>query len=211
MSDGVARVGDFGIGDLELQAFLASRAAGEPIVPGTDDSEVLHAGAQRALSVTAELNGAYHDPERVAELFSELTGRPVPAGFSMFPPFHTDFGLNIEVGEGTFINSGCHFQDQGGIRLGRRVLVGHNVVMATLDHDLAPARRGMLHCAPIAVGDDVWIGASATILKGVTVGAGAVIAAGAVVTRDVPPMTVVAGVPAKPVRTIEFDQEGEML
>lgn len=185
-----------------VAAFLAARAAEQDIVPGTADAETLHAGAQRALRLTAELNGSYHDPDGVRELFGRITGAEPGEGFSMFPPFHTDFGLNLRVGRGVFVNGGCHFQDQGGICLGDRVLVGHSVVMATLDHDLDPARRGVLHCAPIVVGDDVWIGASATITRGVTIGDGAVVAAGAVVVRDVPPRTVVAGVPARVVREL---------
>lgn len=185
-----------------IDAFVEHRANGEDIVPGTADADVMHEGAQEALMRTAELNGAYHTPAEVAEIFGRITGAPTPRGFSMFPPFYTDFGRNIRVGEDVFFNSGCRLQDQGGIRIGDRVLVGHNVVMATLDHDLDPARRTVLHPAPIVIGDDVWIGASSTITKGVTIGDGAVIAAGAVVTRDVPPRTVVAGVPAKVVKSL---------
>ena len=186
-----------------VDTFLALRAAGEDIVPGTPDHDTLHEVAQEAVRICAEMNTGYHEPAELAELFGRLTGRPAPEGFSMFPPLTSDFGRNIQVGEGTFFNSGCRLQDQGGIRIGKRVLVGHNVVMATLDHDLDPTRRGVLHCSPIVIGDDVWIGSSATITRGVTIGDGAVVAAGAVVTRDVPARTVVGGVPAKVLRVVE--------
>ena len=139
----------------------------------------------------------------MSRLFADLIGVASCNGFSMFPPFHTDFGLNIHVGNGVFINSGCHFQDQGGISLGDGALIGHNVVIATLDHDMDPQKRSVLHCAPVTIGNDVWIGASATITRGVTIGDGAIIAAGAVVTRDVAPRTVVGGVPAREIRTID--------
>ncbi len=185
-----------------LAAFRAHRAAGEDIELGTPDRVVLDAGAQRALMLTAELNGSYHEPDEVSRLMSQLTGGRVGAGFGLFPPFHTDFGLNLVIGEDVFINGGCHFQDQGGIEIGDRVLIGHRVVMATLDHDLAPTRRALLHAAPIRIGSDVWIGAGAVITRGVTVGDGAVIAAGAVVTRDVPPGCVVGGVPARVLRRV---------
>lgn len=194
---------EIGVSEAALRAFLAHRAAREPIVPGTADAEVLHAGAQRALRLTAQLNGAYHTPDEVSRLFADLIGVASCNGFSMFPPFHTDFGLNIHVGNGVFINSGCHFQDQGGISLGDGALIGHNVVIATLDHDMDPQKRSVLHCAPVTIGNDVWIGASATITRGVTIGDGAIIAAGAVVTRDVAPRTVVGGVPAREIRTID--------
>ena len=101
-----------------------------------------------------------------------------------------------------FLNAGCKFQDQGGISIGDGALIGHNVVLATLNHDQNPANRGALHPAPIVIGRNVWIGANAVVLAGVTVGDGAIIAAGAVVTKDVPPNTVVGGVPAKIIKTI---------
>ena len=78
-----------------------------------------------------------------------------------------------------FLNAGCKFQDQGGISIGDGALIGHNVVLATLNHDQNPANRGALHPAPIAIGKNVWIGANAVVLAGVTVGDGAIIAAGA--------------------------------
>ena len=82
------------------------------------------------------------------------------------------------------------------------VLIGHNVVIATLDHSLDPSHRGNMIPAPIHIGQNVWIGANATICKGVTIGNGAVIAAGAVVTTDVPENTVYGGVPAKLIKEI---------
>ncbi len=100
-----------------------------------------------------------------------------------------------------FINSCCHFQDQGGIYISDDVLIGHNVVLATIDHDLDPYDRRN-HYAPIRIGNRVWIGSSVVITKGVTIGDGAVIAAGAVVTKDVESNTVVGGVPAKLIRRI---------
>ena len=92
--------------------------------------------------------------------------------------------------------------DQGGIVIGEGSLIGHNVVLATLDHDLAPEKRHILHPAPIHIGHNVWIGAVAVVTKGVTIGDNSVLAAGAVVTRDIPPNVIAAGVPAKVLRAI---------
>ena len=101
-----------------------------------------------------------------------------------------------------FINSGCHFQDQGGIEIGDGALIGHNVVLATINHDLDPAMNRKNHYSPIRIGAHVWIGSNATILSGVSIGEWSVVAAGAVVTKDVPPMTVVGGVPARIMKEI---------
>lgn len=148
---------------------------------------------QEAVRIGMELNTKYHTPEELREIMSKLIGKRVDSSFRMFPPFYTDFGKNITIGKDVFINSGCHFQDQGGIEIGDGTLIGHNVVLATINHDLNPKENRKNHYAPIKIGAHVWIGSNATILSGVTIGDYAVIAAGAVVTRDVPAMTIVGG------------------
>lgn len=159
--------------------------------------------SNEARKLTFRLNAAYCTPEEVRALLSELFGRPVPETFRVFPPFYTDFGKNIEVGEGVFINACCHFQDHGGVTLGDGCQIGHNVVFATLNHFLEPEKRKMTYPAPIVLGKNVWVGSNVTILQGVTIGDNAVIAAGAVVTKDVSADCVVAGVPAKVIKKIE--------
>lgn len=139
---------------------------------------------------------------KIRKLFFRLIGKKTDESFLLFPPFYTDCGKNITVGKNVFINSGCCFQDQGGITIGDGALIGHQVVLATLNHDLNPERRKSMKAAPIVIGKNVWIGAHATVLAGVSIGDNAVIAAGAVVTKDVPPMTVVAGIPAKTVKSV---------
>lgn len=170
------------------------------------DSEELHGFMDRmsneARRITFLLNTAYRTPEEVRELLSELFGYQVPSSLRVFPPFYTDFGKNIKIGEGVFINACCHFQDHGGVTIGDGCQIGHNVVFATLNHELAPERRKITRLAPIVLGRNVWIGSNATILQGVTIGNNAVVAAGAVVNRDVAPDTVVGGVPAKFIKLI---------
>ena len=90
-------------------------------------------------------------------------------------------------------------QDQVGITIGDGTLLGHNVVLATLNHDKNPEKRGNMHPAAIHIGKNVWIGANA----GVTIGDGAIVAAGAVVSKDVAANTIVGGVPAKVIGNVE--------
>lgn len=158
--------------------------------------------SDEARRITFQLNTAYHTPEEVRRLFSELFGYTVPASLRVFPPFYTDFGKNITVGENVFINACCHFQDHGGVTLGDGCQIGHNVVFATLNHGLSPEERPITYPAPIVLERNVWVGSNATILQGVTISENAVVAAGAVVTRDVPANTIVGGVPAKFIRKI---------
>ena len=188
--------------EITMEKFLDELNSGRTVVAGSELHLYMQKLSQEALKITAELNGGYHDGEDVREIFSRLIGRPVDESFGLFPPFYTDCGKNLRIGKHVFINSGCRFQDQGGITLGDGALIGHNVVMATLNHSEQPEERANLHPAPIHIGRNVWIGASATILPGVTIGDGAIVGAGAVVTRDVTENMIVAGVPAKILRSI---------
>lgn len=187
---------------MELEEGLARLRAGETAEGESPLHQVMHRLAQEALQRTAALNSGYHTPEEIRALFSQIIGKPVDESFAMFPPFYTDCGRNITVGKHVFLNAGCCFQDQGGITIGDGALIGHQVVLATINHGLDPARRRANCPAPIVLGKNVWIGAHATVLPGVTIGDNAVIAAGAVVSRDVPANTVVGGVPARPIRTV---------
>ncbi|HTU15163.1 MAG TPA: DapH/DapD/GlmU-related protein [Solirubrobacterales bacterium] len=159
---------------------------------------------KRAVRLTNRLNRlTLDDEDAIRAAWSELTGRPVHESFRLIPPVYSDLGLNIAVGRDVFINQGCTLSDIGGIEIGDEVMIGPKVNLISSGHPTDPARRRKaVTGAPIVVGRNVWIGTGATILQGVTIGADAVVAAGAVVTRDVPPATLVAGVPAKVVRDL---------
>lgn len=187
---------------MELTDFLDYLNQGNLVKGGGEAHQFMHGVSQEALRITAEINGSYHEPAQLRALFSQLTGKPVDETFGLFPPFHTDCGKNITIGKHVFINMGCKFQDQGGIFIGDGTLIGHNVVLATLNHAMDPCQRSSMIPAPIHIGKNVWIGSNATILPGVTIGDGAIVAAGAVVTKDVPENTLVAGVPAKIMKSI---------
>ena len=114
----------------------------------------------------------------------------------IYEPEKLECGDQVDVGEFT------HIRANGGIRIGSRVLIAANVTITTRQHPVALPRWGITSDAPIVIEDDVWIGAGAIVLPGVTIGRGAVIAAGAVVTADVPPFTVAGGVPARTIKQV---------
>ena len=185
-----------------LEELIAALDAGQTITGGSPLHAAMHAQSQRALRITGELNGSYHIEEEIGGLLSELFGAPTAEGFRVFPPFYTDFGRNTRFGRDVFINMGCKFQDQGGITIGDRALIGHNVLIATLNHAMDPAHRADMEPRPVHIGADAWVGANSTILPGVSIGDGAVIAAASVVTRDVPVGMLAVGSPAKVVREV---------
>lgn len=188
---------------MTLDDLLAALDAGETIPANSPLHAAMHETSQEALRITGELNSGYHEPARVRELLAALTAREIDESVILFPPFTSDFGKNLRLGKRVFLNAGCRFQDQGGLEIGDDCLIGHNTVIATLNHGLAPSQRGDLHPSPVVVGRNVWIGANVTILPGVTVGDDAVIAAASVVTKDVPARALVVGSPARVVRTLE--------
>ncbi|MBR2842791.1 MAG: sugar O-acetyltransferase [Lachnospiraceae bacterium] len=190
---------------MDLNELLQHFNHGDTVGEDPEVIELMRYYSRQAQKITMEINTKYHEPEELAELFSQLIGKPVGEKFGLFPPFYTDFGKNITIGNHVFINSDCKFQDQGGITIDDGALIGHGVVLATLNHDMDPAKRQQLHPAPIHIGKCVWIGANATVTGGVTIGDNSIVAAGAVVTKDVPANVVVGGVPAKFIKKIESD------
>jgi len=186
---------------MTLEDFL-SHVAGRKPLDTPDMQRFLDDMSDEARRITFSLNSAYHSPEEVRELLSALFGRPVPASLRVFPPFYTDFGKNIRIGENVFINACCHFQDQGGVTIGEGCQIGHQVVFATLNHAIEPEKRKSVIPAPIVLGRNVWVGSNATILQGVTIGDNAIVAAGAVVTKNVGANQIVGGVPSRLIRSI---------
>lgn len=183
--------------------FLELMNSGKECVAFSETHKFMGQLSQRAMKITARLNSDYHAPDEIVEIMQELTGNSIGEGFRMFPPFYTDCGRNIHIGKGVFINAGCKFQDQGGIYIGDDALIGHNVVIVTLNHNMIPEKRKNLFPKAVHIGCKVWIDSNVTICPGVTIGDGAVIAAGAVITKDVKANTVVGGVPAKFIKNVE--------
>lgn len=174
------------------------------IVAGTPESRAMGERIGTAIARCERLNQIpYADTEAVRSAWSELTGQPVDATFRLVPPVRVDHGVNLRVGRNVFINHGCTISDIGGIDIGDDVLIGPNVSLLSSGHPVEPlGRTRRVTAAPIVIGRNVWIGSGAIVLQGVTVGDDSVIAAGAVVSDDVPPATVVGGVPARVIRKL---------
>jgi maltose O-acetyltransferase len=137
-------------------------------------------------------------PERHALLRERLAH--VGAGAVVRPPFFCDFGYNIRLGDGVFLNFNCVILDVVEVTIGDRTQIGPAVQIYAADHprDAETRAAGLEFGRPVRIGCDVWIGGAAIILPGVSVGDGAVIGAGSVVTRDVEAGQTVTGNPARP-------------
>lgn len=151
-----------------------------------------------------ELNQSPFDQTSIREKVSELLGIKIDETTTVCIPFYTDWGKNTTIGLEVFINMGCTFMDRGGITIEDKVLIGPKVNIITENHPEDPELRRHLWSKPIHIKKGAWIGASATVLAGVTVGENAIVAAGAVVTKNVPDNTIVGGIPAKVIRKIKI-------
>ncbi|GAB3736779.1 sugar O-acetyltransferase [Spirosoma lituiforme] len=176
--------------------------AGEPL--RKDDPEYARFGevVSRTIRLCVEMNATATDIDQVRTRLSEIIGMEVDPSTTVFPPFHSNFGRSIRLGKNVFINHTCSFLDIGGITIEDDVQIGPRVNLTSENHPLDPANRKTVLLQPILIRRNAWIGAGATILPGVTVGENSIVAAGAVVSRDVPPNTVVAGIPAKVVKAL---------
>jgi acetyltransferase-like isoleucine patch superfamily enzyme len=176
--------------------------AGEPLRNNDPEYYRFAEAVARTIQLVTQMNASVQDVEGVRKQLSEIIGREIDATTTIFPPFYTNFGRFIKLGKNVFINHGCSFLDLCNITIEDEVMIGPKVNLITENHPLDPNDRKTVLLKPIVVKRNAWIGAAATILPGVTIGENAVVAAGAVVSRDVPANSIVAGVPAKVVKTL---------
>lgn len=185
---------------------LQRELAGEVISLADPEYPGIAALITEAQQIIAEMNTGYRDPAAMRALFARLTGAPVDESFRLMQPFYTDFGRNIRVGRNVFVNHACEFMDRGGITIGDDVLIGPKVNLVTINHPLDPSRRRSTYCAPIVIKRGAWLGASVSVMPGVTIGENAVVAANAVVSRDVADNAVVGGIPARVIKNIQQER-----
>ena len=161
----------------------------------TPEWRALYERIQIAMDLTSRLNVLpFSDVESRNALLAELLGKPLPDKAVIHSPYYCTYGLGTELGERTSVGQACSFLDLGGITIGPRTMISPKVTLVTEGHPVELAERyEFITVAPIVIEADVWIGAAATVLPGVTIGHGSVVGAGTVVAKDVPPMTVVTG------------------
>lgn len=175
--------------------------AGETIFPNDSQIGRLRAEAFTVKALLAQMNNAAN-PEEITQLLSKILDNEVQ-DVTVFTPLYINCGKHITIGKNVFINFDCTFLALGGITIQDDVLIGPKVSLITENHPLNPEERKGLIAKPIMIKKNVWIGANATILPGVTIGENAVVAAGAVVSKDVPHNTVVGGIPAKFIKNVQ--------
>lgn len=146
------------------------------------------------------------DVDHIRKCLSEIIGSEIDSSSTIYPPFYVNLGCFTKIGKNVFINHACSFLDIGGITIEDNVLIGPKVNLITEGHPVNPAERRKLEVKPILIKENVWIGAGATILPGVTIGENSVVAAGAVVSKDVPMNTLVGGIPAKVIKKLSANE-----
>jgi len=169
------------------------------------DDPVLAQEHQEAMALMEQFNASpAADPAGRQRLLQELLGA-LGAGTQVRPPLSCDYGYQIRIGTGTFVNFGLVALDVAPITIGDHVQIGPNVQLLTATHPLEPGpRRAKWESAqPITIGDNVWLGGGVIVCPGVTIGADTVVGAGAVVTRDLPAGVLAVGNPARVVRRLD--------
>ena len=154
----------------------------------------------RCSSICFKVNTTEPKPEMVRPLEEQLFDGGLDKTSYLMPPIQIDFGCQMKIGRGVFVNHSLTCMAAGGITIDDGVMIGPNVRIVTDNHDFE--NRMVLRCKPVHIGRNAWIGVGAIILPGVTIGENAVVAAGAVVTKDVAPNTIVGGNPAKFIKSI---------
>lgn len=176
--------------------------SGEPIRLNDPEYHKINEVVHRTLKLSKKMNNA-DELETIRYYLGEIIGAKIDETTTIFTPFYTNFGKFISLGKNVFINHACSFLDMGGIVIEDDVLIGPKVNIITENHPSNPRDRKALITKSVTIKRNVWIGAGAIILPGVTIGENSIVAAGAVVSKDVPANTIVGGIPAKFIKSIE--------
>lgn len=188
-----------------MNDIFAKDRNGEMVSPDEPGYELLIDDIFSTMETAQELASvSVRDQKRVHELMAKILGKELPESTTVLPPLYIDYGKPVTIGKGCFIQQCCTFFGRGGITIGNGVFIGPKCNLITINHDPKPDNRSATYGRPIVIEDKVWIGINSTILPGVRIGYGSIVGAQSVVTKDVPPMTVVAGNPARIIKKIEL-------
>ena len=190
-------------GSYDFMHEIFRRDVNGEIVSPDDEGYELIGDIFETIKIATGMNTGYHTSEEVHVYMGKILGKPLEESTTVLPPFYIDYGKPVTIGKRCFIQQCCTFFGRGGITVGNDVFIGPKVNLITINHDVDPDNRSATYGRPIKIEDKVWIGINSTILPGVTLGYGAIVGANSVVTKDVPPMTVVAGNPARIIKRIE--------
>lgn len=187
-----------------MNDIFAKDLSGAMVSPDEPGYDALINEIFSTMETAQELAGVnVRDQKRVHELMGEILGKPLPESTTLLPPLYIDYGKPVTIGRRCFIQQCCTFFGRGGITIGNDVFIGPKVNLITINHDRDPDNRSATYGRRIVIEDKVWIGINSTVLPGVKIGYGAIVGAGSVVTRNVEPMTIVAGNPARVIKKIE--------
>lgn len=176
---------------------------GEMVSPNDQSYDLLIADIFDTMKTATEMNTGYRTPEEIHEFMGRILDKPLDESTTVLPPLYIDYGKPVSIGKRCFIQQCCTFFGRGGIEIGDDVFIGPKCNLITINHDVNPDNRSATYGKPIKIEDKVWLGINATVLPGVTLGYGCIVGANSVVTKDVPPMTIVAGNPARIIKKIE--------
>lgn len=171
-----------------------------------DDPRIAKEG-RRAVELAADYGTAYLESPAAAQVVLNALIGDLGEGVHVRPPLYVDYGRNITVGAGTFVNCGLTALDVAPITIGAHCQIATHVQLLTAWHPVEPGprRAGLESASPITIGDNVWLGGGVIVLPGVTIGDNSVVGAGSVVTKDVPANVVVVGNPARIVKHLDAE------
>jgi len=174
---------------------------GETILPDDPEAFKMREASFIAKKLLVKMNNS-SNPDEIRNLLSQITGSAIDESVVVFTPLYINYGKHTKIGKNVFINFDCVFLDLGGITIEDGVLIAPKVSLLSEGHPIEPENRHAVVPKAIHIKKNAWIGANATILRGVTIGENAIVAAGSVVSKDVPDNTIVGGVPAKIIKEI---------
>ena len=187
---------------MAMKTIFERDLSGEMVSPNDPGYDELINDIFATMKKATEMNTGYRTPEEVHEFMGEILDKPLPKSTTVLPPFYIDYGKPVTIGEDCFIQQCCTFFGRCGITIGNGVFIGPKCNLITINHDEDPENRSATYGRPIVLEDKVWLGINVTVLPGVRIGYGSIVGANSVVTKDVPPMTIVAGSPARVIKKI---------